>query len=163
MNYDTDQQIINRNNIPSNLVELLCQRVIEQRDKSAYTFLIDGKKETAPLTYGQLNQKAKAIAAHLQQYQAQGERVLLLFPQSLEVIAAFCGCLYARAIAIPIPPPESGRLKRTLPRLSAIVKDARARFALTTAGILALIGNVEGECPEFEQIHWVDTEQLELI
>lgn len=142
---------------PTTIIELLRDRATQQKDGHAYTFLIDGKTESQPLTYGELDRQAKAIGALLQQYQAKGERALLLYPQGLEVIAAFCGCLYAGVIAIPVPPPESGRLKRTLPRLRAIVKDAQATFALTTAGILSLIENVKDEFPEFDQMRWIDT------
>jgi acyl-CoA synthetase (AMP-forming)/AMP-acid ligase II len=147
---------------PSTLVELLRWRADQQPDGHAYTFLIDGKRESAPLTYAVLDRQARAIAALLQQYQAQGERALLLYPQGLEVIAAFCGCLYAGVIAIPVPPPESGRLKRTLPRLRAIVQDAQASFTLTTGSILSLVENVQDEFPEFEKMHWLDTEQVDL-
>jgi acyl-CoA synthetase (AMP-forming)/AMP-acid ligase II len=148
--------------VPATLVELLRGRAIQQPSDRAYTFLMDGKTESPPLTYGELDRQAKAIAALLQQYQAKGERALLLYPQGLEVIAAFCGCLYAGVIAIPVPPPESGRLKRTLPRLRAIVRDAQATFSLTTAGILALVENVRDEFPEFEQMHWIDTATVDL-
>jgi acyl-CoA synthetase (AMP-forming)/AMP-acid ligase II len=142
---------------PTTLVELLRGRAQQTPDAHAYTFLADGKTESPPLTYGELDRQARAIGALLQQYQARGERALLLYPQGLEVLAAFCGCLYAGVIAIPVPPPESGRLKRTLPRLRAIVRDATAKFALTTAGILSLVENVREEFPEFEQMHWIDT------
>ncbi len=144
------------------LIELLRNRAIQQPNTHAYTYLIDGKKESDPLTYGELDRQARAIAATLQQYRAAGERALLLYPQGLEVIAAFCGSLYAGVIAIPVPPPESGRLKRTLPRLQAIVKDANATIALTTASILELIANVKDEFPEFDQMRWIDTAIIDL-
>ena len=147
---------------PTTLVELLRGRAQQTPDGHAYTFLADGKKASLPLTYGELDRQARAIGALLQQLQAQGERVLLLYPQGLEVLAAFSGCLYAGAIAIPVPPPESGRLKRTLPRLRAIVGDAGAKFALTTAGILSLVENVKEEFPEFQQMHWIDTATVDL-
>jgi acyl-CoA synthetase (AMP-forming)/AMP-acid ligase II len=147
---------------PPTLTELLRQRARQQPDGHAYTFLMDGKTPSPPLTYGELDRQARAIAALLQQYQERGERVLLLYPQGLEVLAAFCGCLYAGAIAIPVPPPESGRLKRTLPRLRAIVRDAQAAFALTTESILSLVANVQDEFPEFEQMHWIDTATVDL-
>jgi acyl-CoA synthetase (AMP-forming)/AMP-acid ligase II len=145
------------NSEPTTLVELLRSRAINQPNEHGYTFLIDGKKESTPLTYGELDRQARAIGALLQKYGAKGERALLLYPQGLEVIAAFCGCLYAGVIAIPVPPPESGRLKRTLPRLRAIVKDARASLTLTTAEILGLIENVREEFPEFDNMRWIDT------
>lgn len=148
--------------IPATMVELLRDRATQQNQQHAYTFLVDGKKPTPPLSYGELDQQARAIAAWLQQHQAKKARVLLLYPQGLEVIAAFCGCLYAGAIAIPTPPPESGRIKRTLPRLRSIVQDAEATFVLTTKAILELISNVRGEFPEFEQMQWLDTEEVNL-
>ena len=147
---------------PDTLIELLRGRATKQPEQHAYTFLIDGKKESAPLSYGELDRQARAIAAYLQQVQAKGERALLLYPQGLEVIAAFCGCLYAGVIAIPVPPPESGRLKRTLPRLRSIVKDAQASIALTNAAILSLVGNVQEEFPEFAQMRWIDTATLDV-
>ncbi len=142
---------------PKTLVELLRSKAINQFNGHAYTFMIDGKKPSEPLTYGALDQQVRAIASQLQQYNAEGERALLLYPQGLEVIAAFCGCLYAGVIAIPVPPPESGRLKRTLPRLRSIVKDAKATIALTTASIFELIATVKDEFPEFDSMRWIDT------
>ena len=146
---------------PATLVELLRYRAQAQPDGHAYTFLSDGRKESPPLTYRELDRQARAIAAQLQQYQAQGERALILYPQGLEVIAAFSGCLYAGVIAIPVPPPESGRLKRTLPRLRAIVRDADAKFALISGGILALMETVKDEFPEFASINWIDTTTID--
>ncbi|HBB32494.1 MAG TPA: AMP-dependent synthetase [Cyanobacteria bacterium UBA8803] len=146
----------------STLIELLRWRALQQSEKAAYKFLIDGKPEGPSLTYAELDRQARAIGAWLQQHQAKGERALLLFPQGLEVIAAFCGCLYAGVIAIPVPPPDGGRMKRTLPRLRSIVQDARATFVLTTAQIISLIGNVREDFPEFETMCWLDTVQVAL-
>ncbi|MBD2102742.1 fatty acyl-AMP ligase [Leptolyngbya sp. FACHB-261] len=146
----------------STLVELLRWRAIQQPNQRAYTFLVDGKTEGPTLTYAELDQRARAIAALLQAHQAQGERALLLYPQGLDVIAAFCGCLYAGVIAIPVPPPDAGRLKRTLPRLRAIVKDAQASLVLTTAQILEVLQDSRLEIPEFQAMHWLDTGATDL-
>src|SRR5205807_1551124 len=93
-----------------------------------YTFLVDGEGEEVFLSYGELDRRARAIAARLQAAGAAGERVLLLYPPGLDYIAAFFGCLYAGAVAVPAYPP---RLNRNLSRLQAVVADARAKFALT--------------------------------
>lgn len=145
----------------STLIELLRWRALQQPDKTAYTFLIDGKTEGPSLTYSELDLWARAIGAKLQLHNAKGERGLLLYPQGLDVIAAFCGCLYGGVIAIPVPPPESGRLKRTLPRLRAIVQDAKATFVLSTSQIISLIETVREDFPEFEEMEWFDTEQID--
>ncbi|MBE9125798.1 MULTISPECIES: fatty acyl-AMP ligase [unclassified Coleofasciculus] len=146
----------------STLIELLRWRAIHQAERGAYTFLIDGKTEGSSLTYAELDHQARAIGAWLQHHSAPGERALLLYPQGLEVIAAFCGCFYSGVIAIPVPPPDGGRMKRTLPRLRSIVKDAQASVVLTNARILSLLEDVRDEFPEFEEMRWLDTEQMDL-
>ncbi|MHC5731468.1 MAG: AMP-binding protein, partial [Nostoc sp.] len=79
----------------------------------------------------------RAIAVYLQSRLSPGERVLLVYPQGLEAIAAFFGCLYAGVVAIPAPAPEAARMKRVLPRLEAIASDAGASLILTSASLLA--------------------------
>lgn len=145
----------------STLVELLRWRATHQPEKLAYTFLVDGKTEGTQLTYAELDREVRAIAALLQQHNAKGERVLLLYPQGIEVIAAFLGSLYAGAIAIPVPPPDASRLKRTLPRLQAIVKDAQATFVLTTERIRSILESAGLEFPEFAEMTWIATEEVD--
>lgn len=92
------------------LVDLLRDRAAQHSDKVAYRFLEDGERESHRLTYQQLDQEAKAIAAYLQAQLSRGDRVLLVYPQGLEAIAALFGCLYAGVVAIPAPAPETSRL-----------------------------------------------------
>ncbi len=146
----------------STLVELLQYRASTQPDSLAYQFLVDGKKEGAAYTYAELEEWAKAIASLLQQQQAKGERALLLYPQGVEVVAAFCGCLYAGVIAIPVPPPDAGRMKRTLPRLREIIKDAEASIVLSNARIIEMIQESDIDFPEFDSMRWIDTESVDL-
>ncbi|MEO0802324.1 MAG: AMP-binding protein [Cyanobacteria bacterium J06642_2] len=143
-------------------VDILRERAATQSHQKAYTFLVDGKVEGSHITYAELDRKARALGAWLQQQQARDERVMLLYPQGLEVIAAFLGCLYGGAIAIPAPAPEASRLKRTLPRLQAIAKDARAKFVLTTAAIVALVEEHSKQFPELRAMTWIDSEQVPL-
>ncbi|MEO0488813.1 MAG: fatty acyl-AMP ligase, partial [Cyanobacteria bacterium J06659_2] len=146
----------------STLVELLRHRAAHQPENLAYQFLIDGKKEGAAYTYASLDSHARAIAVLLQQKQAKGERALLLYPQGVEVVAAFCGSLYAGVIAIPVPPPDAGRMKRALPRLREIIKDANATFVLSNARIIELMAEAGVDFPEFETMEWIDTETVDL-
>ncbi|NNC00513.1 AMP-binding protein, partial [Corallococcus exiguus] len=102
-----------------------------------YTFLGDDGEETV-WSASDLDVRARRIASALRERGAQGERVLLLYPPGLDYIAGFFGCLYAGAVAVPAYPPDPMRLERTLPRLRAIIQDARASVVLTTSGILGL-------------------------
>ena len=60
INYDDRQEPFNKF---STLVELLRYRASSQPERIAYIFLRDGETEEARLTYGELDQKARAIAA----------------------------------------------------------------------------------------------------
>ena len=127
------------------LVDLLDRRAADQGSALAYTFLRDGELESERVTWDELHQRSLAIAAHLQTWAAPGDRVLLLFPPGLEFIAAFFGCLAARVIAVPVPPPLSATDLAAAARLCAIVADAEPVGVLTTAAFLARRETTVGE------------------
>ncbi len=139
------------------LTEILCRRARQQPDRTAFTFLADGEVETARLTYAELDQRARAVAALLDESGARGERVLLLFDAGLEFITSFFGCLYAGAVAVPAPPPHPARLGRTLPRVQAIADDSRPALALTTASLLSTI---EG-APDLRALRWLKVDEFD--
>jgi amino acid adenylation domain-containing protein len=129
------------------LVDLLRCRALHQPNRTAFTFLKDGKTdEAANLTYQELNQQARAIAHQLQNLVNKGERVLLLYPPGLEFISAFFGCLYADVVAVPAYPP---RPNRSISRLLALVSDAEAKVALTTT---SLLDNIENHCAKNQEL-----------
>ena len=142
----------------STLVELLSTRAKDQPETTAYTFLQDGEIEENSLTYYQLDQKARAIASHLQSLKATGERALLLFSPSLEFITAFLGCLYAGVVAVPAYPP---RRNQKMSRLQSIVNDAQAKVVLTTTSVLSTIESRITENPELASMHWIATETID--
>jgi amino acid adenylation domain-containing protein len=142
---------------PATLVELLRRRALSQPDRVAYTFLVDGESSEASLTYAELDERARAIGARLQATGATGERLLLLYPPGLEFIAAFFGCLYAGAVAIPAYPP---RLNQKLFRIQTIVEDARAGGVLTTTSILSKSESLFAHTPYLKTLRWLDTEAI---
>jgi natural product biosynthesis luciferase-like monooxygenase protein/FkbM family methyltransferase len=143
---------------PRTLLELLRARAGSQGDKNAYTFLIDGETEEISLSYGELDQRARAIGGRLQDLNAKDQPVLLLYPPGLEYIAAFFGCLYAGAIAVPVYPPTS---QRSLPRLWSILKDACPRVALTTTPILSKLEQASGSA-KLPALPWLTTDNLDI-
>ena len=142
---------------PATLIDLLQYRAEQQPHRRAYTFLRDGETDAVHLTYGELDRQARSIGAQLQHLGATGTRVLLLYPAGLEYIAAFFGCLYAGAIAVPAYPP---RLNRSIERLQAIVDDAQATVALTTTPILSKVATWAEQGTALTALQWVDTDQL---
>ena len=97
-------------------------------DQLAYCFLHDDQGSDT-LTFGQLDQRVRGLAARLQEYATSGDRALLLFPPGLAFIEAFLACLAASLVAVPAYPP---RENRNGDRLRGIVDDARPRLILTT-------------------------------
>jgi acyl-CoA synthetase (AMP-forming)/AMP-acid ligase II/acyl carrier protein len=144
----------------ASLLELSRHRAESQPGELAYTFLVDGESEETHLTYAGLDARARAIGGYLQQLGARGERVLLLYPPGLDYVTAFMGCLYAGAIAVPAYPPDPMRLGRTLPRLEALISDARARFALTHEFVRALIDGLAAQFPGLAGLTWVATDEV---
>jgi acyl-CoA synthetase (AMP-forming)/AMP-acid ligase II len=142
------------------LVTLLRRRVEQFPDRRLYLFLDEGQVAELPVTYAEFDRRVRAIAAHLQNLAAAGERALLLYPPGLDYIAGFFGCLYAGVIAVPAYPPNPARLSRTLPRLQAIIGNARPKFALTTELIASLAEGVGEEAPDLAALHWLATDTL---
>jgi amino acid adenylation domain-containing protein len=143
------------------LAALLQWRAQQQPDQRGYTFLGAGT-EVEHLSYAQLDQRARGIAAALQRLDAAGQRVLLLYPPGLDYLAAFFGCLYAGAIAVPAYPPHNARRDRSLGRLRAIVQDAQPLVALTTSAILPTGETLAAQDQTFGALHWLASDSLPL-
>jgi len=101
-------------------------------EQTAYSFLSNGDDISESWTFVELDRRARAIAAELQQRGLQGERALLLYPPGLDFIAGFFGCLYAGVIAVPAFPP---RRNRNMGRIQSIADDATAAVALTVEDV----------------------------
>ena len=138
------------------LVDVLRNRAMEQPHQTIYNFLVDGETEEISLTYGQLEQKAKAIAAYLQSVCSPQDRVLLLFPAGLDYITAFFGCLYAGVIAIPAYPP---RPNRSLNRIYNILQNAQTNIALTTSDTLQSLSRLEST--PVQDLRWITTDTID--
>lgn len=118
-----------------NLLDMLQWRSLPESgtsDKVAFTFLQDGEHVSDAVTFGKLESAARNVAAHLQKISMPGDRVILLYPPSIDFIIAFFACVYAGRIAVPAIPPSSSR---HLKRFNLILDDCGATVALTTRAI----------------------------
>lgn len=144
---------------PPNLVSLLRRRVATQTDETAYIFLSDGETSEVAWTYAQLDRRARAIAQELTAQNLSGERILLLFPAGLDFAAAFFGCLYAGAIAVPAYPP---RRNRNAQRIESIVEDCSPAAALCTQGVYDQTRDLIQETPCLKQLVWRHVDSMSL-
>lgn len=134
----------------SSLVAVLAKRAETQPDERAYLFLSDRGDEEAVLTFRQLHEAAKAIAARLSETVRAGDRALLVFPPGVEFMIAFFGCLIAGVIAVPMMLP---RRQSARDSSAAILADSAPTVALTSA---AFAGRADlRERFAREQLQWL--------
>ena len=144
------------------LIDLLLRRSREMPNAQAFTFLADGEREAASVTYGELDRRARAIAAMLLRRHDPGERALLLYPPGLDFVAAFYGCLYAGVIAVPAYPPRPSGHMRGLDRCRAIARDAGVSMVLATEHFVGLVEEISRRAPELQKAHWFSTDNVPL-
>jgi non-ribosomal peptide synthetase component F len=144
----------------ASLVELLRRRAAQQPERVGYVFLGDDGRKEHPLTYGALDRQARAIAGQLANIGVtQDERVLLLFPPGEHFLAAFFGCLYAGAVAVPAFPPNPFQLGRARPRLLAVTADATPAAALTVAPLRGYVQELLNEHPHADAMRLIAIEE----
>jgi len=132
--------------LPSTLVQALQRRAALTPDRLALRFLAETEEQAVVLSYRELDQRARTIAAALQAEAGFGDRAVLLFPSGPDYVAAFFGCLYAGVIAVPAYPPESAK-RHHQERLLSIIADAEPRLLLTSAGLRDALQQIEGAPP----------------
>ncbi len=98
----------------SHFVEIARQRAVEHPERDCIIFLEDGENKavgdgtSAAMTYQQNDQAACQVAASLQKRGIkQGERLLVILPNSLEFVKIFYGCLYGGILAVPLSEPAA--------------------------------------------------------
>ncbi|MDB9314973.1 AMP-binding protein [Spirulina sp. CS-785/01] len=129
-----------------------------QPDQLAYTFLQNGKTPTQSLTYQQLAQQVSAIASHLQTRVPPNSTVLLLYPNNLEFLTAFLGCLSANVIAVPTPALESYQMKRAFPRILTIAINAQPSLILTTSQLAEQFSQNSQNLPQLNSLEYLATD-----
>jgi acyl-CoA synthetase (AMP-forming)/AMP-acid ligase II/acyl carrier protein len=138
------------------MLELLEQQAAEQPDATAFVFL-DDRDGITEITFGELDHRARVIAARLQLELRAGDRALLVYPAGLEFISAFFGCLYAGVVAVPATYPKP---KRPMPRLQRIALDCDAHVALSTAQTLTTL-DPDLLSTDAATSQWIATDELD--
>ncbi|WP_428552439.1 non-ribosomal peptide synthetase [Pseudomonas edaphica] len=132
--------------LPRTLVQSLQHRAAQTPDQVALRFLAESAADSVVLSYRDLDQRARTIAAALQANAALGDRAVLLFPSGPDYVAAFFGCLYAGVIAVPAYPPESTK-RHHQERLLSIISDAEPRLLLTISSLADGLAQIENAPP----------------
>ncbi len=117
---------------PESIVAALQRWAATAPERPAYHLLGEDNQIVASLSYAELDRRARTIAAHLARARLSPDaRVVVMYPEGLEFVTAFMGCLYAGVIAVPAPFAGTLRSVQDERRLQAIATDAQAALLLT--------------------------------
>jgi amino acid adenylation domain-containing protein len=145
---------------PQNLSSMLRRWAIETPDALALAFVSDDLSVQRSLTYRELDQAARCIAAVLASHAQPGDRALLLFAPGLDFTISFFACMYAGLVAVPAPAPDKVRLKNSAPRLRIIAEDARCAVVLSTRELHDAAKALELDSPALAT--WISTDNIDL-
>ncbi|MFJ2743705.1 SDR family NAD(P)-dependent oxidoreductase [Streptomyces sp. NPDC087440] len=133
----------------------------EHAQEQIFRFLVDGEGDPQTLGNAELDLRARAIAATLQERFPAGERALIMCPAGLDYVVSFFACLYADIVAVPVYPPDPAFPMRTLPRLVAVVEDAKPSVVLAPAETIALVDRFAEHAPVLREIAWVPVDSVD--
>jgi amino acid adenylation domain-containing protein len=119
-------------------VDLVQARASERPEHVAFTFASRDGASRQDLTLGELDRRARALAAQIGELALQGERALLAYPPGLDYVVAYFGCLYAGVVAVPMYPPPRGKMSE---RHLAVVKDATPAVLLSDPELAAQLAD----------------------
>lgn len=99
-----------------------------QPNKWAYIFHANTKDAPHRISYQQLQQQSQQLAQQIIPLTNPGDRVILLYPSSLDFIVAFYACWYAGTIAVPCQTPLNAS---SADKLQAIIDNCQPTLILS--------------------------------
>jgi acyl-CoA synthetase (AMP-forming)/AMP-acid ligase II len=119
---------------PKTIIEYLHHHVATKPDEIAFSFLPTGTSLFSELTFKEFWFEALSVANFLKSKTQNGDKVLLLYPPSLDYVITFYGCLLAGVIAVPIALPQKNASK-----IVKMVNDSKPVLALTTLNEISTV------------------------
>jgi 1-acyl-sn-glycerol-3-phosphate acyltransferase len=140
------------------LIEVLEWHVTQHPNRLHVTVLEDETTVVGTMTYAQLADAARKVAAALiARDVVPGDRIALMLPTSLDFFASFFGILYAGAIPVPIyPPARLSQLEDHMYRQAGILRNAGARILITVPQALRLASFLRGQTPTLSVVESVE-------
>ncbi|HWQ04787.1 MAG TPA: amino acid adenylation domain-containing protein [Longilinea sp.] len=139
------------------LSDFLTKLAIEKPDKPFCIFLAEDEKTEITLSYSQVDQSARKVAAWLQQKINPGDRILLIYPTSPDYLITILGCLYAGAVVVPVYTPRDAAGIQNLARVAV---DADASLILSKSVDADRIHKLAALPDQLASIRWLTTDDL---
>jgi thioester reductase-like protein len=142
------------------LIDYLQMWEQRQPDQVLYRFVdVDGR-ELEQYTYQSFAERTRELAAYLatEVGLTSGDRVLLVYPPGLEMVAALIACARIGVVAVPVSPPLPMAFEAGLAKLSFIARDSQAKAVLSTKELeynyRLMVGHLDGV------LAWSDVQRL---
>ncbi|BBY20427.1 fatty acyl-AMP ligase [Mycobacterium stomatepiae] len=141
------------------LISLIERNIRNVGASIAYRYLDYSRTEGHALevTWAQLGVRLEAIAAHVQQFAADGDRVAILAPQGIDYVAGFYAAIKAGTIAVPLFAPE---LPGHAERLETALGDSEPTAVLTTAAAKGAVDDFLNHCARPRKPHIVVIDEI---
>src|SRR5512143_1191919 len=141
------------------LVEVLEWHVARHPDRLHLTVLQDESTTLGTLTYAELADGARKVAAALAEADiVPGDRIALMLPTGLDFFIAFFGVLYAGAVPVPIyPPMQLAKIEEFMRRQAGILRNAGARILVTVPEGLRFASLLKRQVPCIEAVESVQS------
>ena len=138
----------------STLVEALAFHVAHHPQRTHALLYETADSEPVRLSYADLDQKARTVAAALAASSlAPGQTVALMLPTSVDYLATFFGALLAGLVPVPIyPPARPSQIEDHLRRHGRILDTAQARCLITVPEGKGAARLLKGQAETLEQI-----------
>jgi thioester reductase-like protein len=116
------------------LIDYLNHWETQKPNKTIYRFLDVEGRELEHHTFGSFAERTRDLASYLSVEAGlkPGDRALLVYPPSLEMVAAFFACARIGVIAVPVNPPLPMGFEAGQAKLDFIAQDSDAKAVLTT-------------------------------
>jgi len=135
------------------IIDRLRDRAGNEGERTALIWLDEADAERR-VSYDELERWARSIAVGLLERFEPGQRLILIYPPGIEIIAALLGCFYAGIVAVPIYPPSPMAVERSKKIFAGIVQTAQPSGILCDPIALPFQAMFGGEAPA---LPWVPT------
>ena len=105
------------------ILRYLADHSLRSPDSTAFIIVDNDLEIEKRVTFAQLETSVKLLACRLMNEQLEGQRVLLVYQDTLEFIITFLACQYCGIIPVPVP---YVKRNKQISRLFAIIEDAQA-------------------------------------
>ena len=147
-------------------VEVARRHALERATAPFLTWLENGRDESLTYSFGEIDHRARSLAARLQSLAKDfGDgadddvSVLIVTQPGPGFVLGFFGCLYA---GIPAVPAYTPRKNETGARLSMLIRDSRARIVITDHVSGVALARLEDELPQDLRIVTVEELNFDL-